>query len=83
MKQSCIITKERAIEKTIARYGNRRTLDLSDSEYDSESMVLCRCNEHKTSKYVNLRHFLGGESCGCDTCVSIQEIKIKKNLSQR
>lgn len=71
MKQSCIITKERAIEKTIARYGNRRTLDLSDSEYDSESMVLCRCNEHKTSKYVNLRHFLGGESCGCDTCVSI------------
>jgi len=71
MKQGYIITKKRAIEKTIARYGNSRTLDLSDSEYDSESMVLCQCNEHKTSKYVNLRHFLKGESCGCDVCVSI------------
>ena len=58
-----------ALDKCEKRYGGKYSLELKGESIDSNAMVLCRCNEHNTNKYVNLRHFLGGDSCGCSVCL--------------
>ena len=58
-----------ALDKCEKRYGGKYSLEIKGDTIDSNAMVSCRCNEHNTKKYVNLRHFLGGDSCGCSVCL--------------
>ena len=65
------LTKNTILSKCETRYGNTRTLDIQEEHVKTDAKVLCRCNIHNTSKYVNLRHFLAGDSCGCADCTTI------------
>ena len=65
------LTKNTILSKCETRYGNTRALDIQEEHVKTDAKVLCRCNIHNTSKYVNLRHFLAGKSCGCADCTTI------------
>ena len=64
--------------KCFNKYGTKYTLTINDNYIHRDSMVLCTCNIHKTSKYVNLRHFLAGETSGCDICLKEMQHAFEK-----
>ena len=78
MKKSYMWKKADILKKCFDKYGDKYTLTIEDDNIDSESKVLCTCSIHNTSKYVNIRHFLGGDSSGCKECASEKQRKIKK-----
>lgn len=70
MKISYMWKKADVLKKCFDKYGDKYTLTIEDDNIDSESKVLCTCNIHNTSKYVNIRHFLGGDTSGCKECAN-------------
>ena len=56
-------------ERCEKKYGGKYSLIIPTETVEYNSMVLCECNIHKEKKYVNLRHFLAGDSCGCRDCI--------------
>lgn len=65
-------------------YGGRYTLNIPDELVYRDAKVLCECNVHKEKKYVNLRHFLAGDSCGCKSCVQEkQRLEEKANFIEK
>lgn len=55
-------------EKCLKLYGGKYSLIIPEETVEYDSKVLCECNVHKEKKYVNLRHFIGGDTCGCKKC---------------
>lgn len=78
MKKTNMWKKTDILKKCFDKYGDKYTLTIEDDNIDSESKVLCTCNIHNTSKYVNIRHFLGGDTSGCKECIKEKQLEIKK-----
>lgn len=64
--------KQDVLNKCSEIYGDKYTLNIPEELVHRNAMVECECTEHKVKKYVNLRHFLAGDTCGCKECNSIK-----------
>lgn len=65
-------------ERCLKKYGGKYSLIIPEETVEYNSKVLCECNIHKETKYVNLRHFLAGDTCGCKSCVQEKSRAIEK-----
>ena len=71
-------TKTDIEKKCFEKYGNKYTIIIEDDYIHRDAKVLCTCNIHGTSKYVNLRHFLDGDTSGCEMCLKEKRREIEK-----
>ena len=78
MKKTYMWKKTDILRKCFDKYGDKYTLTIEDDYIDCDSKVLCTCSIHNTSKYVSIRHFLGGDSSGCKECIKEKQHEIKK-----
>ena len=61
-------TKQDILNKCSEKYGDKYILNIPEELVYRDAMIECECTEHKTKKYVNLRHFIAGDTCGCKEC---------------
>lgn len=74
-------SKKDILKKVYEKYGDKYTLIIEEEYIHRDAKVLCVCNTHGTSKYVNLRHFLAGSTGGCEVCLKEkQREKEKENF---
>lgn len=73
------IRKETVLKKLHKLYGDKYLVTMNDIE-DSKSKVLCKCNIHGTSRYVNVRHLSNGDSCPCKECVSEANNELNRKI---
>ena len=72
------ISRIKVLDKVYKKYKDTYTLTIEDEYIHRDAKVLCTCNIHGTSKYVNLRHFLDGSTGGCEVCLKEKQREIEK-----
>lgn len=71
-------SKADVLKRVFDKYGDKYTLTIEEDYVHQDAKVLCTCNIHGTSKYVNLRHFLDGSTGGCEVCLKEKQREISK-----